>query len=169
VSCYWKGCGRKGEIKGAKDDIDMDKEGTKEKDPKGVERHPFSFPNMEAFKKHVEKKHLAAYAWYLGDGVRGSDLDGNESDNSFYLKDASGNQITPSIADQEIVRRHDRKEPKKSAVNKPLKRGAALLSSGSVRREMGSGTTPLSPARRGREILVAVTVPTVSPGRMEFE
>jgi len=106
IRCLWGKC--------AHEVIDLEDNGER---PENV------FGEMEAWKEHVEKKHLIPLAWHMGDGPRGSTLgrsclldaedilmggvkltatDGNESDHSSYLLDSTGYQVTPSILEQAV-------------------------------------------------------------------
>ncbi|KAI9744865.1 MAG: hypothetical protein M1818_001790 [Claussenomyces sp. TS43310] len=60
------------------------------------------FDNITAFKNHMEQAHLSRFAWQMGDGPRGSSVDGHESDASSFLSDAHGRQVTPSVSGQKI-------------------------------------------------------------------
>ncbi|ODA83756.1 hypothetical protein RJ55_02272 [Drechmeria coniospora] len=62
-------------------------------------------PSSLLFRHHMEEAHLIPFAWHTGDGPR------NRGGDVFravatavpdYLKDAAGNQVTPSIRDQEL-------------------------------------------------------------------
>ncbi|POR32929.1 Uncharacterized protein TPAR_06888 [Tolypocladium paradoxum] len=66
------------------------------------------FSDTEQFTSHVEEAHLVPFAWHVGDGPR-NDVDsgsrggnGPEDEIPGFLKDAEGNQVTPSIRDQEV-------------------------------------------------------------------
>jgi hypothetical protein len=58
----------------------------------GCEDYPIEFADMEAWKDHMEKVHITAVAWELGDGPVTTPSD---VDPSAYLSDANGKQITP--------------------------------------------------------------------------
>ncbi|KAM5348643.1 hypothetical protein ACJ41O_008467 [Fusarium nematophilum] len=66
---------------------------------------PCEFDDDEGFKEHVEEVHLVPLSWHVGDGPSNSwtqdRKDGNEDEIPDYLKDKDGNQVTPSIKDQE--------------------------------------------------------------------
>ncbi|KAI3327762.1 hypothetical protein HD806DRAFT_333840 [Xylariaceae sp. AK1471] len=66
---------------------------------------PLEFKTDEEFETHMEKKHFASYLWHLGEGYQNNGIwtlkhksDGLPA----YLFDKKGNQITPSIADQQL-------------------------------------------------------------------
>ncbi|KAM0244376.1 hypothetical protein ACHAP5_006283 [Fusarium lateritium] len=65
------------------------------------------FEDDEGFKEHVEEAHLVPFSWHVGDGpnnLKDRDLpkDVAEKDEvPDYLKDEHGNQVTPSIRDQQ--------------------------------------------------------------------
>lgn len=58
----------------------------------------------------MEEAHLVPLAWHVGDGPRNGDRDrhrarsepGGGVEIADFLKDAQGNQVTPSIRDQEL-------------------------------------------------------------------
>ncbi|KAK4241056.1 hypothetical protein C8A03DRAFT_12635 [Achaetomium macrosporum] len=75
----------------------------------------------EAFTAHIEKSHLAPFLWHVGDGPRNSTPSPTFSihkDNNLagdgplppYLFDSKGNQVTPSIRDQQLENEDDRKK-----------------------------------------------------------
>ncbi|TGO54365.1 hypothetical protein BCON_0108g00100 [Botryotinia convoluta] len=68
-------------------------------------RKPREFEDEDKWKRHVEKKHIIRYAWHMGDGPTNS-LDGLQGPKSLtaasYLFDRNGNQVTPSVDDQQI-------------------------------------------------------------------
>ncbi|KAK3304319.1 uncharacterized protein B0T15DRAFT_536114 [Chaetomium strumarium] len=76
----------------------------------------------EAFTAHLEKSHLAPFLWHVGDGPRSStpslafsihkDQDAGDKDKPLpsYLFDSRGNQVTPSIRDQQLENEDDRKK-----------------------------------------------------------
>ncbi|RGP76054.1 hypothetical protein FLONG3_5445 [Fusarium longipes] len=79
VECLWGKCGR-------------------------LEKPP-ELEDDEGFEKHIEEAHLVPLSWHVGDGPnnlaeRGLQNQDNE-DIPDYLKDEHGNQVTPSIRDQE--------------------------------------------------------------------
>jgi len=106
ICCRWINCGKKGVV------TDQETGESRAVD------HDLILPDLDKFKKHIEKRHMPAYAWNLGDGPKGSELDGYESDIT-YLSDANGKQVTPSIADQEVVADHrHRSDSLTTTVNK---------------------------------------------------
>lgn len=66
------------------------------------------FAGVKELEAHVEGEHLVPFSWHVGDGPRNSGWSGKgkgadeEDDVPSYLKDADGNQVTPSIKDQVI-------------------------------------------------------------------
>ena len=64
------------------------------------------FPDEPSLREHVEEAHLVPFSWHVGDGPRNSGgpvkhpLDEDEIPG--YLKDEQGNQVTPSIRDQQV-------------------------------------------------------------------
>lgn len=105
--CRWAGCDRQGAgFGGDKDDGD------------------YRGDADEELRRHVDEEHLVAFEWHMGDGPNntcavgsrareegskgsgggGGDADGGGDGDGVpaYLKDAEGNQVTPSIRDQEM-------------------------------------------------------------------
>lgn len=66
---------------------------------------PPEFEEDEAFREHMEEAHLVPLSWHVGDGPNNlgeqSLQKKNDDDIPDYLKDEHGNQVTPSIRDQE--------------------------------------------------------------------
>jgi hypothetical protein len=66
------------------------------------------FAGAKELEAHVEREHLVPFSWHVGDGPRNSGWFGKrkgrdeEDDVPSWLKDADGNQVTPSIKDQAI-------------------------------------------------------------------
>lgn len=58
------------------------------------------------FEEHMERMHLVPFEWHMGDGPQNSmgasKPDHQESELAPYLLDQDGNQVTPSIRDQEL-------------------------------------------------------------------
>lgn len=52
--------------------------------------------------RHVEERHMVPYAWYVGDGPRNDSIRGSLDAREDYLMDKEGNQVTPSVKDQEV-------------------------------------------------------------------
>ncbi|TGO37193.1 hypothetical protein BHYA_0103g00140 [Botrytis hyacinthi] len=93
--CLWKGCAAAAQH-------------TESGHPLASEqaiRKPREFEDGNKWKRHVEKKHIIRYAWHMGDGPTNS-LDGLQGSESptvpSYLFDKNGNQVTPSVDDQQI-------------------------------------------------------------------
>lgn len=105
--CRW------GKCKPTTVEEEMDEEGKK---GQGGE----AFAGKEDLEAHIEGRHLIPFSWHIGDGPRNSggqrgkrikkrkddgarDDDGDNDDNvPHYLKDANGNQVTPSIEGQAV-------------------------------------------------------------------
>ncbi|KAH8706421.1 hypothetical protein BGZ61DRAFT_449890 [Ilyonectria robusta] len=74
----------------------------------GRNETPHSFDHHEGFKTHMEEEHLVPFAWHVGDGPNNSSgLEATEKmsvedDIPDYLKDEDGNQVTPSVKDQQL-------------------------------------------------------------------
>ncbi|KAF4948391.1 hypothetical protein FGADI_9703 [Fusarium gaditjirri] len=70
----------------------------------GLEK-PYEFETDEVFKEHVEEAHLVPLSWHCGDGFNNNvgerSLPNTAEDVPDYLKDEHGNQVTPSIRDQQ--------------------------------------------------------------------
>ncbi|KFH48368.1 hypothetical protein ACRE_007680 [Hapsidospora chrysogenum ATCC 11550] len=69
------------------------------------------FPGIAGLEAHVERAHMEPFAWHVGDGPvntsgrggYGKKRDGgDDGEIPDYLKDADGNQVTPSVRDQEV-------------------------------------------------------------------
>ncbi|PNY27852.1 Uncharacterized protein TCAP_02223 [Tolypocladium capitatum] len=65
------------------------------------------FQDAEQFISHVEEAHLVPFAWHVGDGPRNGEggsraVNGLGDEIPGFLKDAEGNQVTPSIRNQEV-------------------------------------------------------------------
>ncbi|OBT65592.1 hypothetical protein VE03_05512 [Pseudogymnoascus sp. 23342-1-I1] len=92
--CLWGKCGRGGrQEQYGEGDVEMD----------GA-RLVGVFRDEEAFRAHLEKAHIVPMAWHMGDGPRGSIIDGSESDHSSYLNSPlTGRRVTPSIATQTVT------------------------------------------------------------------
>ncbi|KAL8807969.1 MAG: hypothetical protein Q9182_000435 [Xanthomendoza sp. 2 TL-2023] len=87
IPCLWKGCG---EVR----DDDNDDEKADEEQP---ERQPLAYPTKDIWAKHMERRHLADYAWKLGDGpsVR------SDSEMSDYASDSAKRGGAPVIRNEE--------------------------------------------------------------------
>ncbi|VUC30323.1 unnamed protein product [Clonostachys rosea] len=74
----------------------------------GVERE--TFDSVTELRMHIGEQHLVPFGWHVGDGPRNRSgaaafacADGTEEEDiPGYLKDALGNQVTPSIKDQQV-------------------------------------------------------------------
>ncbi|KAL6813618.1 hypothetical protein V8C40DRAFT_256565 [Trichoderma camerunense] len=66
---------------------------------------PYQFPNVPSLRAHIEKKHLIPFSWHTGDGPQNYGAPNQrlkDEEIPDYLKDDQGNQVTPSIRDQEV-------------------------------------------------------------------
>ncbi|KAK8133888.1 hypothetical protein PG984_005900 [Apiospora sp. TS-2023a] len=96
--CRWGPCGNKlAETTGSEEDA------TNEAGHQ--QQRPEEFEDEEAFRAHVEKEHLARYVWHMGDGPQNKGIwtikrDPNKLPR--YLFGQDGDQITPSIKDQQF-------------------------------------------------------------------
>lgn len=67
---------------------------------------PQDFDSHEAFEAHVDGAHLVPFTWHMGDGpANHADCGPRRQDSKSlpaYLFDGQGNQVTPSIRDQEV-------------------------------------------------------------------
>ncbi|KAM6483085.1 hypothetical protein HDV62DRAFT_343423 [Trichoderma sp. SZMC 28011] len=66
---------------------------------------PRQFPNVPSLRAHMEKKHLIPFSWHTGDGPQNYGAPNQrlkDEEIPDYLKDDQGNQVTPSIRDQEV-------------------------------------------------------------------
>ncbi|KAL8936468.1 MAG: hypothetical protein Q9211_004178 [Gyalolechia sp. 1 TL-2023] len=84
VPCLWRGCGK--EIR-AQAESDDDEE---------PERQPLTFGTHDIWAKHMDRRHIAEFAWKLGDGpsIR------SDSDMSDYVSDSAKRQVTPIIQNE---------------------------------------------------------------------
>ncbi|KAF7928138.1 uncharacterized protein EAE97_009936 [Botrytis byssoidea] len=93
--CLWKGCAAAAQHTESVNSLAL----------KSAIRKPREFEDGNKWKRHVEKKHIIRYAWHMGDGPTNS-LDGLQGSESptvpSYLFDKNGNQVTPSVDDQQI-------------------------------------------------------------------
>ncbi|KAJ9132222.1 hypothetical protein NKR19_g9379 [Coniochaeta hoffmannii] len=69
------------------------------------------------FERHLEDRHLTPFVWHVGDGPRNTIMeykvktpDEAADDLPGYLFDAEGNQVTPSVLQQEFENEEERKE-----------------------------------------------------------
>jgi hypothetical protein len=66
---------------------------------------PVEFADKEAFRIHMEKVHLEPYTWHMGDGIQNRGISMLKQDPNklpAYLFDDDGNQVTPSVNDQQF-------------------------------------------------------------------
>lgn len=68
----------------------------------------YKFLDDGRFETHIEEKHLIPMTWHIGDGPSNRGVEKlNQASNDHadipdYLKDKEGNQVTPSIRDQQL-------------------------------------------------------------------
>ncbi|KAI1279757.1 hypothetical protein F5Y07DRAFT_357730 [Xylaria sp. FL0933] len=77
---------------------------------------PLKFETEDAFEFHMETKHFASYSWHLGEGCQNNGiwtLKNKPDKLPAYLFDKNGNQVTPSVADQQIETDLQHKERKR--------------------------------------------------------
>lgn len=82
--CLWKGCGN-----ATRNQVD-------EEDDEEPVRRPLKFGAHEIWAKHMDKRHVAEYAWKLGDGPSTR----SDSDMSDYVSDSAKRQVTPIITNE---------------------------------------------------------------------
>ncbi|KAL9597926.1 MAG: hypothetical protein Q9219_004816 [cf. Caloplaca sp. 3 TL-2023] len=84
--CLWKGCGIEPET---------EEEAGKTRDEEPAHQ-PLRFDSQDTWIKHMESKHVADYAWKLGDGpsIR------SDSEMSDYVSDSAKRQVTPVISNE---------------------------------------------------------------------
>jgi hypothetical protein len=64
-----------------------------------------AFPDEPSLRAHVEEAHLIPFSWHVGDGPQNTSIPRQPPEDEEipdYLKDEHGNQVTPSIRDQEV-------------------------------------------------------------------
>ncbi|KAI1422086.1 hypothetical protein F5Y12DRAFT_764357 [Xylaria sp. FL1777] len=74
---------------------------------------PLRFETEDEFESHMETKHFASYLWHLGEGCQNNGiwtLKHKPDKLPAYLFDEHGNQVTPSVADQQLENDHQVKE-----------------------------------------------------------
>ncbi|KAH8123943.1 hypothetical protein LI328DRAFT_134858, partial [Trichoderma asperelloides] len=62
------------------------------------------FADQPSLQTHIEKAHLIPFSWHVGDGPQNNSSRGQRPEDEEipdYLKDEHGNQVTPSVRDQE--------------------------------------------------------------------
>ncbi len=69
-----------------------------------TENPPVRLAGDREFKEHMEAAHLTSYEWHMGDGCRiaVTGLPHDSENIPQYLLDEDGNQVTPSIKDQQL-------------------------------------------------------------------
>jgi hypothetical protein len=63
------------------------------------------FPDQQSLRIHIEQAHLIPFSWHVGDGPQNDSSRRQlpeEEEIPDYLKDECGNQVTPSVRDQEV-------------------------------------------------------------------
>ncbi|KAI1136706.1 hypothetical protein F5Y05DRAFT_390615 [Hypoxylon sp. FL0543] len=74
---------------------------------------PIEFAGQTEFEEHMEKEHFRSFAWHMGDGYKNDGIwtlkhDADELPS--YLFDEDGNQVTPSVRDQQLEDDQQNKE-----------------------------------------------------------
>lgn len=62
------------------------------------------FSDEPSLRMHIEEAHLIPFSWHVGDGPQNDSSQRQlpeEEEVPDYLKDEHGNQVTPSVRDQE--------------------------------------------------------------------
>lgn len=72
---------------------------------------PVAFTSEDALDNHIEA-HLQALAWHAGDGHQNKGMNAIKQD-AGYLKNKAGDQVTPSIKEQQLETDQQRKERKR--------------------------------------------------------
>lgn len=63
------------------------------------------FSDDELLQLHIEEAHLIPFSWHVGDGPQNDSSRwqlADEDEIPDFLKDEHGNQVTPSVRDQEV-------------------------------------------------------------------
>ncbi|KAL7900921.1 hypothetical protein HDV64DRAFT_245384, partial [Trichoderma sp. TUCIM 5745] len=71
----------------------------------GEEMTAVAFSDERSLRIHIEEAHLIPFSWHVGDGPQNDSSQRqlvDEEEIPDYLKDEHGNQVTPSIRDQEV-------------------------------------------------------------------
>ncbi|KAI0137225.1 hypothetical protein BJ170DRAFT_48925 [Xylariales sp. AK1849] len=66
---------------------------------------PVEFVDEDTFRMHMQKAHFESYIWHMGDGIQNKGLallKQNPNEIPAYLFDKDGNQVTPSVRDQQF-------------------------------------------------------------------
>ncbi|KAK7921181.1 hypothetical protein PG985_009203 [Apiospora marii] len=98
--CRWGPCGTK-----LAETTESGEGATSEVKQQQQQQQSEEFEDEEAFRAHVEKEHLERYVWQMGDGPQNKGIWALERDPNKlpqYLFGQDGNQITPSIKDQQF-------------------------------------------------------------------
>ncbi|KAI2634369.1 hypothetical protein GGS26DRAFT_46364 [Hypomontagnella submonticulosa] len=77
---------------------------------------PIRFADQAEFEQHVENAHFRSFVWHMGEGCQNEGISTLKSDADglpAYLFDKDGNQVTPSVADQEFEDDQQFKERKR--------------------------------------------------------
>lgn len=96
--CRWGPCGNKLAQT-------MESEENAASGVKYQQQQPEQFEDEEAFRAHVEKEHLERYVWQMGDGPQNKGIWTIQRDPNKlpqYLFGQGGDQVTPSIKDQQF-------------------------------------------------------------------
>ncbi|KAI1825784.1 hypothetical protein F4861DRAFT_500719 [Xylaria intraflava] len=77
---------------------------------------PPTFKTEKDFERHMEKKHFVAYLWHMGEGYQNNGtwlLEKKPGELPAYLFDQKGNQVTPSVAGQQVESHLEHKRRKR--------------------------------------------------------
>ncbi|KAL8821390.1 MAG: hypothetical protein Q9223_000539 [Gallowayella weberi] len=90
IPCLWKGCGQ------VRDDDEKGDDENEKADEERPESQPLEYPTKDIWAKHMERRHLADYAWKLGDGpsVR------SDSEMSDHVSDSAKRGGAPVIRNE---------------------------------------------------------------------
>ncbi|KAI2632071.1 hypothetical protein GGR54DRAFT_15741 [Hypoxylon sp. NC1633] len=82
----------------------------------GARDIPILFAEQADFEEHMEKEHFRSFVWHMGEGYQNDGISTLIRDADIlptYLFDADGNQVTPSVAEQEFEDEQHYKERKR--------------------------------------------------------
>ncbi|KAI1376057.1 hypothetical protein F4677DRAFT_95050 [Hypoxylon crocopeplum] len=78
--------------------------------------NPIKFAGQTEFEEHIEREHFRSFVWYRGDGHLNdgiSELKLDADELPAYLFDKDGNQVTPSVTEQQLDDEQQSKERKR--------------------------------------------------------
>lgn len=84
--CLWKGCGRPARVHKEAN------EGEGDKGDREAEHQPLRFGTHDIWVKHMDKRHISAYAWQFGDGPL---IRSYSSEVPGYVSESATRQVTP--------------------------------------------------------------------------